>query len=108
MQTIIVISTSATNPDLVLGRTFDNNKVQLRYAIIQDLKTRYWEIIKAETPGPILKTLSIYYPDYLIWTVLKGDDNTFKLEIRNGEVWFILLFNEFGQVIKTTRQVAVI
>ena len=108
MQTVIVISTGDPNQRRIKHQVIDVNRELIRYAIIQNIKTKYREIIRNEIPESICKILSTFYPEYIVNEVFKGDDNTYKLDIRKGRIGFILLFNELGQVIQTTRQEVVL
>ena len=72
-------------------------------AIAQDIN--YQEIPKENVPETITESLGKDYSGYLIDKAYLGDDGSYKLDVSQGDVKYIVYYKENGELIKAEEPV---
>jgi len=103
MQTVFIISaTVSTILDASQGNSMAN-KVQIRYAVIQDKEVDYRKISEIEIPDPIFEILSRAFPGFMVESALRGDNGIYKFVVRNGRFRIKVIMNKSGAILNAGK-----
>lgn len=73
-------------------------------SFVNQQKEVKYEAIKAEDlPDAVTKSFTSDYSSYKIDKAFKGDDGTYKLNVSNGNLKYVLFYNADGKLLKVEK-----